>query len=114
MTLNSANVDSAATFTGLATYTYNIPNAGNYVVSVVSTIPLSSSLQIEIAKNGTNVNTVGGSASNPAPTQQQISNSQIIACVLGDVITVITSSSAAADQLANAVKTTVQIYFYNA
>lgn len=106
-------------FGGLGTASLTVVTPGLYTCAFVSTIPFqqgapynsatttgASGLQVVINLNGSPVLTVSG----PSPTQPQMGGSVRIGCVATDVITVVTSSSAAADQPPNAVKTTINLY----
>ena len=124
MSINSLQLNNSSPFSGLGTATYNVLSAGLYTVNCSSTIPyeqgtsnnssvtpsVSSALQIVINQNGTPVVTVGGSASNPTPTQPSMSAVARIQAAASDVITVVLSSANAIDAVPNMVKSTINVY----
>lgn len=121
---NTLTAVQSTPFVGLNTFTYTVTTAGIYTVDCEATIPneqgtsantnsaqpVQSQLQIVIALNGTPALTVGGSAANPTPTQGTLGARTHLSCAVADVITVVTSSSAAVDVALNAVKGTVNLY----
>jgi hypothetical protein len=123
MSINSLQLNESTPFAGLGTSTFNVLTAGLYTVSCNSTIPFvqgtsadssstvgQSGLQIVINQNGTPVVTVGGSATNPTPTQPSIGAVARIQAAASDVLTVVLSSSNAVDSVANAVKSIINVY----
>ncbi len=124
MAINSLQLNTSSPFSGLGTGTYNVLVAGNYKVTCQSTIPYeqgtsnlssvtpstSSALQIVINQNGTPLVTVGGSASNPTPTQPSISAATEVQAAAGDVITVVLSSANAIDAVPNNVKSIINVF----
>ena len=125
MTINAFNPNSSTVVAGLGTQTCNVVTAGLYTCAVNFTIPYvpagssansastagQSGLQIVVNQNGTPVLTLGGSSSNPTPTQPSLGGSVRIACAANDVITVVLSSANAVDAALNAVKGTINFYF---
>lgn len=109
MATNDLQVDDSNPISGLGTFSYTTTAGGYFTVSVQSTLPAASGLQVVVNKNGSAALTIGGAATNPTPTQQAIGSSVRVQCVSGDTLAVVLSSSAAADQLPNAVKSTVTI-----
>lgn len=124
MAINSLQLNNSSPFAGLGTATFNVVTAGLYTVTCQSTIPFeqgtsnsssvtpstSSALQIVINQNGTPLVTVGGSATNPTPTQPSISASARIQAAASDVLTVVLSSANAIDAQANSVKSTINVF----
>lgn len=89
---------AAANGTASPGFSYAVTQAGSY--------GQSSGLVVTINNGATNLYTL----SNPSPTQPSLSGGIITQCTAADVITVVFSSSAPADQLANAVKSVVNIF----
>ena len=110
MAINSFQVNDTVPIVSLGTNTLNVTPAGPYTIQVQCTIPLNSGLQIVINQNGSAVVTVGGSTTNPTPTQQILSAGANLYCNNNDVITVVLSSSAAADQIPNNVKGQINFF----
>jgi hypothetical protein len=104
--------ESTQVISGLGTYAITVPRAGNYTLGCSCTIPLNSGLQIQLSQSGgTSVTkTIGGSSANPTPTQQILGTSYQFECAASDVLTVALTSSAAADQLANAIQGTITVF----
>ena len=69
-----------------------------------------SGLQVVVNQNGSPVLTVGGSSTNPTPTQPSIGSSVRIQCAASDTLTVVLSSSNAVDSTLNAVKGIINVY----
>ena len=121
---NSLPLNVSSPFAGLGTATYTVTTAGLYTASCSSTIPYeqgtsnnssvtpstSSALQIVINQNGSPVVTVGGSASNPTPTQPSLSAVARLQCAASDVITIVLSSANAIDAQPNSVKSVMNLY----
>jgi hypothetical protein len=120
---NSLPINVSTPFAGLGTATATIVTAGLYTCSCESTIPFvqgtsanssstvgQSALQIVINQNGTPVVTVGGSASNPTPTQPSLGAIARLQCSASDVITIVLTSANAVDAVANAVKSIMNLY----
>jgi hypothetical protein len=123
MAINSLQLNESTPFAGLGTSTYNVLTTGNYTVSCNSTIPFvqgtsanssstvgQSGLVITINQNGSPVVSIGGSASNPTPTQPSLGTSARIQATAGDVLTVVLTSANSVDAVANAVKSIVNVY----
>lgn len=124
---NAFQLNVSTVVAGLGTQTYTVP-AGTatqlYTIAVNFTIPYiasgsssnstvttgGSGLQIVVNNNGSPILTVGGTATNPTPTQPSISGSVRATLAAADVVTVVLSSSNAVDSLANAVKGTINFY----
>ena len=119
---------SANEVAGLGTFSYTIPvgGAGLYTLSCQSTLPyeqgtynnssvvpsVASALQIVLSQSGSaSVSiTIGGSATNPTPTQPSMGTSGRFQCADGDVLSVALSSANAIDAQPNAVKSIVNLY----
>jgi hypothetical protein len=124
MATNSLQLNTSSPVAGLGTSTYNVALAGMYSVNVQSTLPfeqgtfnnssvvppVTSGLQIVINQNGSPMVTVGGSATNPTPTQPSMGASAKLQCAASDVITVVLSSANAIDNQPNSVKSTINLY----
>lgn len=111
MAANTLNVNQAASVAGLGTSSYNVVTAGFYTVACQSTLPNNSGLQIAINKNGSPVITaIGGATANPTPTQPSIGTSARVQCAAADLLQVVLTSSAAADNLPNGVKSVINIF----
>lgn len=113
---------------GLGTFSYTVPTgaAGLYTLGCQSTLPyeqgtynnssvtpgVASALQIVLSQSGSaSVSiTIGGSATNPTPTQPAMGTSGRFQCVAGDVLSVVLSSSNAIDNQPNSVKSIVNLY----
>jgi hypothetical protein len=120
MTINSLSSVQSTPVAGLGTQTYNVITAGLYTCAVNFTIPYQasgssnnstvttggSSLQILVKQNATTKLTLA----NPAPTQPSMGGSVVMDCAVNDVITVVLSSAADADNALNAIKGIVNIY----
>lgn len=122
---NTLLLNSGNPVAGLGTSTYTVLTAGEYTVGIKSTIPrdpggsslfssqvspFASALQIVINQNGSPVLTIGGSSTNPTPTQPSLGSSISLLCAAGDVLTVVLSSANAIDSQPNAVKSTITLY----
>lgn len=124
MAINSLQLNTATPVAGLGTQTFNVLTAGNYTVTCQSFIPFeqgtsnnssvtpstSSALQIVINQNGSPIVTVGGVATNPTPTQPEISASARLQCAVNDVLTVVLTSANAIDAQANSVKSIMNVF----
>lgn len=123
MTINSLQLNSSTPCVGLGTQTFNVVTAGLYTVAVTATIPYvasgssdtsttaasdpaASALSIIVNQNGSPVLTLGS----PSPTQPSMGGSVRIQCAAADALTVVFSSSAAADAARNAVKAIVNVF----
>ena len=121
---NSLQLNTASVFAGLGTTTFTVVTAGLYTVNCESFLPYRASgspgdstvtaggsgLQIVINQNGSPVVTVGGSSTNPTPTQPILSASARLNCAATDVITVVLSSANAVDAVPNSVKSIINLY----
>lgn len=112
---NALQMNDAAPTAGLGTFSYTIPVGfltQMVTISIQSTLPLSSGLQIVLQQTGSaSVSvTMGGVAANPTPTQTSLGGALRVLAVAGDVISAVLTSSAAADQLPNAVKSTINLF----
>lgn len=123
MTINSLQLNSSTPCVGLGTQTFNVVTAGLYTVAVTATIPYvasgssdtsttaatdpaASGLSIVINQNGAPALTLA----NPSPTQPSMGGGVRLQCAASDVLTVVFSSSAAADAVRNAVKAIVNVF----
>lgn len=124
---NTIQVNQSSPFAGLGTATFTVVTAGLYTVQVKSfipytppgtsytsttaaTAPSASALQFVV-----NQDTGGGpvaklTISSPSPTQPIMSGAVVLSCAAGDVITVVFTSSAAADNALNAVKSIINLF----
>lgn len=115
MQLNQSNV-----FAGLGTMTFTVVTAGIYTVAVQAFLPYQasgSSADSSVTTGGSDVTilvkqgaTTKMTLEDPAPTQATLAGTVRLSCAAEDVITVVLSSSAAADNQLNSVKTIVNLY----
>ena len=126
MTINSLQVNNSQPWSGLGTATVNIPTTGIYTLNVQSSIPCQSAgssasssstvgqsgLTITITNTTTSTTllTLGGSATNPTPTQSSLSGAVSFQATAADVITVAFTSANAVDAVPNAVKAVITLY----
>jgi hypothetical protein len=124
MTINSISAVASTVVAGLGTQTFNITVAGPYTCAFNFTIPYvpagssanssstvgQSGLQVVVNQNGTPLLTVGGSSTNPTPTQPELGSSVTFQAALNDVITVVLSSANAVDSAPNAVKGVINLF----
>ncbi len=117
---NGIQLNSSTVWGGIATQTFTVVTDGFYTCAVDVGLPYrasgsslyssdttgASALQVLVALNGSTKLTLGS----PTPTQPKLSGSVGMACVAGDVITVVPSSAAAADNALNAIKGTINLY----
>lgn len=120
MTINSISAIASTVVTGLGTQTFNVTQAGIYTCAANFTVPYlasgssanssvttgGSALQIVINLNGSPLltTTVG------SPTQATVGGTVRFQAAVNDVVTVVLSSSAAADAQPNAVKGIINLY----
>lgn len=121
---NSLQLNNSNVFAGLGTATFTVVTAGLYTVAFKSTLPYlaagslgdstvtagGSALQVVVNLNGSAKLTVGGSATNPTPTQASMGSSVVISCAASDIITVVLTSANAVDAVPNAVKTIINLF----
>lgn len=124
MTINSLQLNTSTVFAGLGTSTFTVVTTGLYTVAFKSTLPYQasgssndssvttggSSLQVVV-----NQDTGGGpvaklTVGSPSPTQPLLGGSVSLLCTAGDVLTVVLTSAAAADNALNAVKTIINLF----
>jgi len=123
MTINSLSPIASTPVAGLGTQTFNIPSTGLYTIGFKIFVPFvqgtsadststagQSGLQVVVALNGVTKLTVGGSATNPTPTQPIVGSLIVLQCTAGDVVTVVLSSANAVDAAPNAVKGIINIF----
>ena len=120
MTINALQVNTSTVFAGLGTQTFNVLTAGFYTLEFKIFVPYQAS----VSSNNSSVTTGGSSVvavvnlngspqlttGAPSPTQPIVGGSVRLQCAANDVITLVLSSSAAADQVANAVKGIANLY----
>lgn len=115
---NGLQLNSSTVACGLQTQTFTVPTTGFYTVSVNCFIPYvppgssansaaaaASGLQVLVKLNTSTKLTL----SSPSAQQPTMSGSVIISATAGDTITIVPSSSAAADQDLNAIKYIINI-----
>jgi hypothetical protein len=107
---NSLALNQSNPIAGLGTFNATIVKAGNYKVGFTTTLPLNSGVQVQVQQNSTPMLTTGGVSTNPTPTQPAFGSSVELTCAANDVVAIVISSSNAADQIPNAVKTVANIY----
>lgn len=91
----------------LDTYNHTAATANMYMVKVDVTETPPSGLIITIQQNSS---TVVSTTTAPASTQQLVSLQTVINCAASDVISVILSSSSAADKALNNIRGTLNIH----
>ncbi len=120
MTVNGLQLNQSTVVSGLGTQSFTAAIAGYYTVDVDYSLPYQaagssadssittggSSLQVLVKLNGSTKLTLSG----PAPTQPKLSGSVKILCAAADIITVVPSSAAAADNALNGLKGTINLY----
>lgn len=120
MTINSLQMNQSTVIAGLGTQTFNVVTAGLYTVEFKIFVPYQasgssnnssvttggSSLVVVVNNNGSPLLTTSA----PSPTQPIVGGSVRVQCAANDVITVVLSSSAAADNALNAIKGIVNLY----
>lgn len=127
MTVNAFQVNTSTVVGGLGTQTYTVPTGAAtqiYTCAVNFTVPYraagssydstslvgQSALQIVVNKNGSAALTLGGAATSPTPTQPSLGGSVQMSLAAGDVVTVVLTSANAVDNVANAIKGTINFY----
>lgn len=106
MATNDFQVEESNVVSGLGTFATVVTATGRYTCAVTASIPLGSGLSIVIKQGASSLYTL----SSPTPTQQIMGGSTQIQCTAGDSISVVISSSTAADAVQNAVKTIINFY----
>lgn len=121
---NSLQVNNSTVFAGLGTSSFTVVTAGLYTCAFTSTIPYQaagSSNNSSVTTGGSSLQVVinqdvgGGpvaklTVGSPSPTQPIMGGSVRLVCAAGDVITVVMSSAATADNALNAVKSIINLY----
>ncbi len=121
---NALQLNNSTACAGLGTWTYTVTAAGMYSCSFKAFIPYipagssnlssvttgSSALSIVV-----NQDTGGGpvaklTISSPSINQPIMGGKVTLSCAAGDVITVVLTSSAAADNTPNAIKTVINLF----
>lgn len=111
-------------FAGLGTSTFTVTTAGLYTVQIQSFIPYLppgstsspstvsavSDLEIVVNQDSGGGDVAKLTIDNPTPTQPIMSGSVTLTCGVDDVISVVLSSAAAADNAKNAIKTMITLY----
>lgn len=125
MATNSLHLDKNLVVSGLGTFSYTVVADGTYTVRVQSTIPhaaggtsnTSTDVPTEASALSIVVNQdVGGgpvakvTVDTPSPYQPIMGTSVSLLCAAGDVLSVVLSSSSAADALPNAVKSSLNLF----
>ncbi len=117
---NSLQLNTSTVVGGLQTQTFTVVTDGFYTCQVTSFLPYQasgtsadssvttggSSLNIQVKQNGSTKMTL----SSPAPTQPTLSGTVHMSCAAADVITVVFTSAASADNQLNSVKTIVNLF----
>ncbi len=120
MTNAALRLNSATDFAGLGTAAFTVVTAGPYTLSFKTLLPYiaagslggsevttgGSALSVALKQGNTTLLTVD----TPSPTQKITSGQVRINAVAGDVISAVFTSSAAADNTLNAIKTTLNLY----
>jgi len=119
MTINSLQLNNSTAIGGLGTQTFNVLTSGMYTVefkifipyiaagsSANSTAAAPSALSVVVNLNGSAKLTV----SSPGATQPFVAGSVTLSPSAGDTITVVLTSSNAADNALNAIKGIVNVF----
>lgn len=96
---------------GLATWVYAVETTGPWTCNIKSTLPYNSGLGIFIHSNSVELIAEGFAATNPTPTQTSMGAGTTAYFTAGDTVSVILSSTAAADMQPNAVKSVIDLFF---
>ncbi len=121
---DSLQLNQSTVVAGLGTSTYTVTADGVYTVAFKSTIPYvasGSSADSSVTTGASdltvviNQDTGGGpvpvlTIDSPSVNQPLMGGSVVLNCAAGDVITVVLTSSAAADNTPNAIKTTINLF----
>ncbi len=121
---NGLRLNSSTSVGGLGTQSFTVVDAGPYVCEVNFTIPYRA-----VGSQGDSSSTVGASdlsivvnqddgggddamltIENPSSSQPSMAGKVNLYCAAGDIISVVLSSSAVADNARNAVKGIVNLY----
>lgn len=100
-------LNSSCVFSGLGTDTYKAPADGMYTVSTQTTELPPSGLVITISQSGSTTASI--TTPTTSPLENIINLSKIFNCAAGDILSVAISSSAAADQPPNMIKSTINL-----
>lgn len=117
---DSINRNQSTILAGLGTFAFTVVTPGPYTLAFKSTIPYraagsvgdssvttgASSLSVALKLNSDTLLTVAS----PGGTQPIVGGSVSMACVAGDVVSAVLTSSAAVDNTLNAIKTTINLY----
>lgn len=92
---------------GLGTDTFKVIAAGMYYLSAQTTVNIPSGLVITLSQSGS----VSASITTPTTSAQQesLAINKTFNCQIGDLLSVVTSSSAPLDQPPNLIKTIVNL-----
>jgi hypothetical protein len=120
MTINSLSTIASTVIGGLGTQTYNVVNAGLYTCAFqifIPYVPAGSSNNSSVTTGGSSCLVVVNQNGSPVLTmalpsinQPLIGGSVRIQAAANDVITVVLSSAALADNLPNAIKGIINVY----
>jgi len=117
---NGLSLNQSTVFGGLGTSTFTVVTGGLYTCEFKAFVPYKTS-----GTSGDSASLVGGSSVvvtvnlngspvlttvAPSPTQPIVGGSVHMQCVANDVITVVLSSAAAADNALNAVKSIINLF----
>lgn len=105
---NTFKVNQSNVICGLQTTTHTIGTTNMYHVLSKSTIHPGSALSITVSQSGST--TASFTSTAPSSSQRHIELNCSFNCVIGDVITVAITSSAAIDNGLNNVSTVLAIY----
>src|ERR1700677_4235679 len=97
----------ACVLSGLGTDTYKVITAGTHTLSAQSTVLPGSALVITLSQSGSQSVSVSDPAT--SPVELSVSIATRFNCAVGDILSVVTSSSAASDQPPNMIKTIVAV-----
>lgn len=101
------NIDKISGNSGLSTDIFQVAVAGMYSLGVRSTVQQGSQLVITISQSGSVSSSV---STNPtSPVQQYLELNATFTCAIGDIIHVVLTSGALADQPPAAIQTTINL-----
>jgi hypothetical protein len=95
--------NQSTVFSGTGTVQHVAAQSALYRVSIRTTLPASSGLSVVIQQNGSTI----VSSATPTSTQLELDLQTVISCTANDTLAVVLSSSAAADNGLNVLKSVI-------
>jgi hypothetical protein len=101
------NINTSSASSGLSTDTFKVAVAGMYYLSAQTTVIQPSALVITLSQTGS----TSASLATPAtsPVQESVSINKTFNCAIGDILSVVVTSSAPIDQPPNLIKTIINL-----